>query len=227
MCDTPNPWLSDVLREPNSGRLRGNGGVLTGQGYCGEQDDNQTDFKNRHSNETALLFVTKSMRQMKAGSRSFIHILLDAVNHPILLSTHSTMGIKGTVLSWFKSYRSGRSFKVTWNGGLSKSHQLLTLVLQGSVLGPNLFSIYTTSVGPIIQTHGFSYQCYADDTPLYFSFLPDDPTMTARILACLADILAWIKEHQFNSAYRRPTSSSFQLTLLLSITSPFSWVHLQ
>ncbi len=50
-------------------------------------------------------------------------------------------------------------------------------------------------MGPIIQAHGFSYHCYADDTQLYLSFQPDDPTVAARISGCLADISAWMKEH--------------------------------
>ncbi len=149
----------------------------------------------------ALISVTEALWIAKADSKSSILILLhqsatfDTVNHQILLSTLTSLGITGNPLRWFESYLTGSSFKVAWGGEESRAHQLFTGVPQGSVLGPLIFSTFTTSLGPIIQAHGISYHCYADDTQLYLSFRPDDPTVSARISGCLADISAWMKEH--------------------------------
>ncbi len=159
-------------------------------------DAKQSGFRSGHSTETVLLSVTEDLRL-----KSSVLILLDlsvafdTVNHQILLSTLSSLDITGIPLRWFESYLTGRSFRVAWGGEVSKAHKLVTGVPQGSVLGPLLFSTYTTSLAPIIQAHGFSYYFYADDTQLYLSFRPDDPTVAARISGCLADISAWMKEH--------------------------------
>ncbi len=123
----------------------------------------------------------------KADSKSSGLILLDlsaafdTVNHQILLTTLSSLGITGIPLCWFESYVNGRSFKLAWGGEVSTKHQLVTGVPQVSALGPLIFSTYTTSLGPIIKAHG--------------SFRPDDPTVAARISGCLAEISAWMKEH--------------------------------
>ncbi len=150
-------------------------------------DAKQSGFRSGHSTETALLSVSEALRIAKADSKSSVLILLDlsaafdTVNHQILtLFTLSSLDITGIPLRWFESYLTGRSFRG---------------VPQGSVLGPLLFFTYTTSLAPIIQAHGFSYHFYADDTQLYLSFRPDNPTVAARISGCLSDISAWMKEH--------------------------------
>uniref|UniRef100_A0A8C6Q8Q4 Reverse transcriptase domain-containing protein n=1 Tax=Nothobranchius furzeri TaxID=105023 RepID=A0A8C6Q8Q4_NOTFU len=119
----------------------------------------------------------------------------DTVNHGFLLTTLSSMGITEKAHAWFESYLTGRSFSVSWLGQSSTVHHLATGVPQGSVLGPLLFAIYTTSLGEIIRSHGFSYHCYADDTQLYLSFPPDDHTVSARISNCLSDLSKWMKSH--------------------------------
>ncbi len=142
---------------------------------------------------TLKTFLTRYPKS-KADSKSSVLILLDLsaafdiVNHQILLTTLSSLDITGIPLRWFESYLNGR-------GEESTEHRLVTGVPQGSVLGPLLFSKYTTSLGPIIQAHGFSYNSYADDTQLYLWFRSDDPTVAARISGCLADISAWMIEH--------------------------------
>ncbi|XP_053539821.1 uncharacterized protein LOC128634038 isoform X2 [Ictalurus punctatus] len=82
-------------------------------------DTKESGFKSNHSTETALLSVTEALRLARATSRSSVLILLDlsaafdTVNHQILLSTLSSLGITGMVLRWVESHLSDRSFKVS------------------------------------------------------------------------------------------------------------------
>ncbi len=185
-------------------------------------DTNQSGFRSGHSSESALLSVTEALQIAKADSKSSVLILLDlyatfdTVNHQILLSTLSSLDITGIPLHWFESYLTGRSFRVAWGGEVFRAHQLVTGVPQGSVLGPVLFSMYTTLLGPIIQAHGFSYNCYADDTQLYLSFQPNDPTVAARISGCLVDISAWMKEHHLQLNLSILSSLPLQLYSMIS-----------
>ena len=104
-------------------------------------DPNQSGFKSGHSTETALLSVTEALKTARAAAQSSALVLLDlsaafdTVNHRILLSILSSMGISGNAHSWFESYLTGRSFNMSWQGQLSVPHLLTTGVPQGSVMG--------------------------------------------------------------------------------------------
>ena len=75
-------------------------------------------------------------------------------------------------------YRSGSSMdgiilqSVAINYSVSSSRDLKFGVPQGSVLGLVLFSLYTSSMTDIIQSHRLKYHLYADDTQLYLAFNP-------------------------------------------------------
>ena len=70
----------------------------------------------------------KASKTARAAAQSSVLILFDlsatfdTVNHRILLSILSSIGISGRVHSWFESYLTGRSFNVSWQGQLSVPH---------------------------------------------------------------------------------------------------------
>ena len=99
----------------------------------------------------------------------------------------------------FLSYLKGRVQSVQMGSTFSQEQNLLLGVPQRSVLGPVLFTIYTTPLGRIIQRHGLTYHLYADDTQLYMAFKPSDATSKcdaiSRIDACVADIRTWMNDN--------------------------------
>ena len=54
---------------------------------------------------------------------------------------------------------------------------------------------YTKSLGSVVNSHGFSYHCYADDTQLFLSFPPSATQINEKISACLADISSWMARY--------------------------------
>ena len=133
----------------------------------------QSAYRAHHSTETAVLKVmTDILRALDTGNLAVLTLLdlsaaFDTVDHATLLRRLSvTYGRDGAVLSWFRSYLSGRTQFVRCGSSKSASSTLSCGVPQGSVLGPILFLLYTADLLGIIEQHDLIPHLYADDTQI-------------------------------------------------------------
>ena len=69
----------------------------------------------------------------------------------LLLRLERQFGLCGTALMWFRSYLSGRTYRVVYAGGTSSVVYIICSVPQGSVLGPVLFVLYMADLADIIN----------------------------------------------------------------------------
>ena len=121
----------------------------------------------------------------------------DTVDHSILLSRlHDRFGVKGTAAAWFESYLTSRAQFVRVNDCRSTQRSLERGVPQGSVMGPLLYLLYTSTIADIIKFHKLQYHLYADDTQLYISFRTDCSCdlflAKRRVECCVNDIDCWM-----------------------------------
>ena len=165
-------------------------------------DKFQSAYRPGFSCETALLkVVNDSLIDINTGNLVLLVLLdlsaaFDTINHEFLLNRlKSVAGIQDLALRWFDSYLSNRCQTVLVGSSFSDKSLLNCGVPQGSVLGPILFSIYTSSLGRVIEGFGIGRQFFADDTQLIKSFKPD-PDIVLQVVqnleACCSEIKQWM-----------------------------------
>ena len=143
-----------------------------------------------HSTETTLLGIHNDfILAMDRGEVTSLILLdlsaaFDTVDHSILLHRlQHWLCLHGTSLDWFSSYLTSRSQAVSIQNSTSSFSNLSCGVPQGSVLGPLLFTLYTTPLGSVISKNSIKYHLYADDTQLYISFTPSNSTSSLEMLS--------------------------------------------
>ena len=95
------------------------------------------------------------------------------------------------VIEWLRSYLNDRTQYMSVGSCRSIVAMMTSGILQGSVLRPLLFSMFTAPVGTLINSFGINYHQFADKTRLYTVIDPDSPHCLASLTSCGDALTGW------------------------------------
>jgi len=159
----------------------------------------QSAYRKFYSTETALIRIhndiTLAMDQQRVSALVLLDLsaAFDTIDHNILLSRLNTcFGVSDTAHSLLSSYLSERSQSVSIDQTCSPNLALLRGVPQGSVLGPLLFTLYTTPLSHLLTNSSLRFHFYADDTQIYISFSSAEvQDALAKLTSTLDQVHSW------------------------------------
>lgn len=147
----------------------------------------QSGFRTNYSTCSALTKVANDLTSAIDKTKASCLVLLDyskafdLINHDMLLAKLHYFGLDNIFCNWFADYLSNRSQIVDVEGNRSTAVNAMAMgVPQGSILGPVLFSIYTSDLPSVI--HNCNVHLYADDVQLTLSFDVADTNIALRHL---------------------------------------------
>jgi hypothetical protein len=195
-------FLSKVIERVIANRLQSH---LSSNGLMPEY---QSAYRKFHSSETALLRVQNDILVSSDSGHSTALLLLDlsaafdTIDHNILLHRlQHWFGISSSALSLLSSFLSNRFQTVVASNSKSQPVLLEFGVPQGSVLGPLIYSLYTTPLHSIISKYpGIRCHFYADDTQIYISFSPEHASSAMSIIeSCIKDVFSWLVANKLSA----------------------------
>ena len=133
----------------------------------------QFGFRQNYSTYMALSelydYVSSAVDRNEYCAGIFIDLskAFDTIDHSILLSKLEYYGIRGITLCWFRSYLECRKQFVSYNDSMAELKSITVGVLQGSMLGPLLFSIYINDIVDCSQV--LKNIPFADDMNMLYS----------------------------------------------------------
>ena len=119
----------------------------------------------------------------------------DTIDHATLTNRLSDWyGISGQAQIWFSSYLQNRHQSVKNKDTLSDKVTLSYEIPRDSVLGPVLFTLFTTPLSAIISSYEINHHLYAYDTKIHMSlFVSNAKESLEQFQHYVMAVSAWMR----------------------------------